>query len=152
MVKRNLYGFDNRPHQIVLFLFGMNIHGVTDNFVFNTFFYLQILGAFADHDGVPMQGMKIKNVVPGRNSFLCLSVLCFVELYGAVDRICVPRLFAFATFDTRINSFTSSLLLLLFVCEVRGGKNVGALSASKDLIKGALESDIQYVSHTTCDK
>lgn len=33
--------------------------------------YLQILGAFADRDGVPMQGMKIKNVVPGKN---CVSL------------------------------------------------------------------------------
>lgn len=28
---------------------------------------MQILGAFAVRDGVPMQGMKIRNVVPGKN-------------------------------------------------------------------------------------
>lgn len=39
-------------------------------------FFLQILGAFATPDGVPIEGMKIKNVVPGKNSFSA-------HLYGA---------------------------------------------------------------------
>lgn len=29
--------------------------------------FFQILGAFAVRDGVPMQGIKIQNVVPGKN-------------------------------------------------------------------------------------
>lgn len=43
----------------------LNGFAVRLNFVFD----LQILGAFADHDGAPMQGMKIKSVVPGKNLF-----------------------------------------------------------------------------------
>lgn len=44
----------------------LNVFTIQLNFVF----HLQILGAFADHDGAPMQGMKIKSVVPGKNVFI----------------------------------------------------------------------------------
>lgn len=54
----------------------------------------QILGAFADHDGAPMQGMKIKNVVPGKIVYTFLTVL-----FGAVERLHVPRNLAF--YDNR---------------------------------------------------
>lgn len=50
---------------------------------------LQILGAFADHDGAPMQGMKIKNVVPGKSTYN------FIACFGAVTHLHVPQKFAF---------------------------------------------------------
>lgn len=51
-------------YQAVLVLVGMDSHGIPHSF---WYYRLQILGAFAVRDGVPMQGMKIKNVVPGKN-------------------------------------------------------------------------------------
>lgn len=43
-----------------------NVFTIQLSFVFDP----QILGAFADHDGAPMQGMKIKSVVPGKTAFI----------------------------------------------------------------------------------
>lgn len=98
----------------------MDSHGVTHLF---RVFLLQILGAFAVRDGVPMQGMKIKNVVPGKNSVSLWN--CLGQSIANVS----PRNFAFTTFETPPLFFflRSWLLLLLVVCvksldkEERGG-------------------------------
>lgn len=66
---------DNYPYQTVFVFVGIS-HSV--------WYCLQILGAFADRDGAPLQGMKIKSVVPGKNRFS-------LELFGAVARLHVPR-------------------------------------------------------------
>ena len=62
---------------------------------------LQILGAFAVRDGVPMQGMKIKNVVPGK---IKVPVWIFSR---ANDSPTVLRLFRY--FDVRTNTLTQFL-------------------------------------------
>lgn len=77
----------------------------------------QILGAFADPSGVPMQGMKIKNVVPGKTRSFFRPVFvffCFVFLghsiaYTSLD---IP-LYAF---ETRVISPVSSFWLPFVVC------------------------------------
>lgn len=68
----------------------------------------QILGAFADHDGAPMQGMKIKNVVPGMTMFV------YRLFFGAVDRLHVPRNFAF--YDIRYSQ-TFSVAFVACMCK-----------------------------------
>lgn len=66
----------------------------------------QILGAFADQDGAPMQGMKIKNVVPGKITSIFLS--CF----GAVERLHVPP----SKFRFLRHSIFANVLLRGFCC------------------------------------
>lgn len=69
----------------------------------------QILGAFADHDGAPMQGMKIKNVVPGKITYI------FIACFGAVERLHVPRNFAF--YDNRYLQTFSSVAFVACFCK-----------------------------------
>lgn len=68
----------------------------------------QILGAFADHDGAPMQGMKIKNIVPGKIAYI------FIAHFGAVKRLYVPRNFAF--YDNRYSQ-TFPVAFLACLCK-----------------------------------
>lgn len=69
----------------------------------------QILGAFADHDGVPMQGMKIKNVVPGKITYI------FIAPFGAVEQLHVPRNFAFS--NKRYSQTFSSVAFVACLCK-----------------------------------
>lgn len=69
----------------------------------------QILGAFADHDGAPMQGMKIKNVVPGKITYI------FLTCFGAVERLHVPRNFAF--YDIRYSQTFSFVAFVARLCK-----------------------------------
>lgn len=71
------------------------------SFVFNP----QILGAFADHDGAPMQGMKIKNVVPGKITYIFYS-----SFWGSRALIC-PSKFRFLR-----QSIFANVLLRCFCC------------------------------------
>lgn len=79
----------------------------------------QILGAFADPSGVPMQGMKIKNVVPGKTrSFFRPVFVCFF-VFGTFDRLHVPRHFALRIRDSH---YFSCVILLVAFCGVCGLK------------------------------
>lgn len=84
-------------------------------------FLFQILGAFADPSGVPMQGMKIKNVVPGKNrSFFCPMFLVF----GTLDRLRVPRHFALRI-KIRIVLPLSPFWLSFVVCGLKSFSKAG---------------------------
>lgn len=74
----------------------------------------QILGAFADPSGVPMQGMKIKNVVPGKTPSFSRPFFL-----GTFDRLHVPRHFAFCAFETRIIAPVSSYWLPSVACGLK---------------------------------
>ena len=79
--------------------------------LFDTF-VLQILGAFAVRDGVPMQGMKIKNVVPGKKQVSLCSCLGQSIANMSLDFSLLRHS------KLRILSFLHCwLLLLLVVCE-----------------------------------
>lgn len=69
-------------------------------------FHPQILGAFADRDGAPMQGMKIKNVVPGKIPSIFLSLFL-----GQSSAHMSLEISLFTTFDIRKN-----VLLRGFCC------------------------------------
>lgn len=80
--------------------------------VFQYYFtLLQILGAFAVRDGVPMQGMKIKNVVPGETEvpvWICSgltiapNVLRIVSLFPLSEPL---RSLLFKTFPLLLQMF-----------------------------------------------
>lgn len=67
---------------------------------------LQILGAFAVRDGVPMQGMKIKNVVPGEVSHSMFTITSqYTLLRGFDTRNTAPRsMAAYCAFDSNCTS------------------------------------------------
>lgn len=94
----------------------INIINVRHNSLFFLRLPFQILGAFADPSGVPMQGMKIKNVVPGktRSFFRPVFVFCFF-VFGTFDRLHVPRHSALRIRDSR---YFSCVILLVAFCGV----------------------------------
>lgn len=81
----------------------------------------QILGAFADPSGVPMQGMKIKNVVPGKDQSFFRSIFL---VFGTFDRLRVPRHFALRI-KTRLILPVSSFWLPFLVCGLKSFSKAG---------------------------
>lgn len=82
----------------------------------NSLFFLrlpfQILGAFADPSGVPMQGMKIKNVVPGKTrSFFRPVFVCFFCFWD-IRSLTRPSTFRFT--HSRLALFSCVILLVAF--------------------------------------
>lgn len=69
-----------------------------------------------------------------------------MELFGAVDRLHVPRHFAFTTFESRINSFFMFFLVAFVVCGLNslsrerggGGSNMASFFMPEDV--GALSA------------
>lgn len=70
----------------------------------------QILGAFADPSGVPMQGMKIKNVVPGKTRSFFRPVFVFFCFFWDIRSLTRPSTFR----------FTHSRLALFLLCHPFG--------------------------------
>lgn len=146
----------------MLVLVGMDSHGITHSF---WYFHLQILGAFAVRDGVPMQGMKIKNVVPGKNSVTLWNCLGQLIANMSLDisllrHFETPHSFFFlGCFCCPRSVWTRSVKKeggVLLVLSVFMSEDAGSSSAIRGFIKdstlGALESDMQCQSRKICDK
>lgn len=97
---------------------------------------MQILGAFVVRDGAPLQGMKVKNVVPGKIQMF------FLQTFEAIDRPYLD-ISLFTTLETPQSlMLTIKVSVVAGLCEIAHEMGCGSLKSSFKLEDAGSLSEI----------